>query len=145
MFDKYFERDKLLIDKLKKGEHIFLKKNELQDEIIKEFRSQYKDKYHKLKTKILQRSYIKDYQDCLNDDEKFKMVMKYRIDAIGESLIRKKMFSIYDGVYFSETPTEVTGNNLMDELDNLSKELSGNPEILLKINELKKLIERKGK
>lgn len=144
-FDKYFERDKLLIGKLKKGEHIFLKKNELQNEIIKEFCSQYKDKYHKLKTNILQRSYIKDYQDCLNDDEKFKMVMKYRIDAIGESLIRKKMLSIYDGVYFSETPTEVTRNNLMDELDNLYKESIGNQDILLKIDELKELIKSEGK
>lgn len=144
-FDKYFERDKLLISKLKKGEHIFLKKNELQNEITKEFRSQYKDKYHKLKTNILQRSYIKDYQDCLNDDEKFKLVMKYRIDAIGESLIRKKMLSIYDGVYFSETPTEVTRNNLMDELDNLYKESIGNQDILLKIDELKELIKSEGK
>lgn len=144
-FDKYFERDKLLIDKLKKGEHIFLKKNELQNEIIKEFCSQYKDKYHKLKTKILQRSSIKDYQNRLNDDEKFKMVMKYRIDAIGESLIRKKMLSIYDGVYFSETPTEVTRNNLMDELDNLYKESIGNQDILLKIDELKELIKSEGK
>ena len=144
-FDKYFERDKLLIDELKKGEHIFLKNNELQNEIIKEFCSQYKDKYHKLKTKILQRSSIKDYQNRLNDDEKFKMVMKYRIDAIGESLIRKKMLSIYDGVYFSETPTEVTRDNLMDELDNLYKESIGNQDILLKIDELKELIKSEGK
>lgn len=81
----------------------------------------------------------------LSEDEKFKMVMKYRIDAIGESLIRKKMLSIYDGVYFSETPTEITRNNLMDELDNLYKESIGNKDILLKIVKLKELLKAVGK
>lgn len=144
-FDDYYEKDRSLIRKVKRGEYIFRTRSELEKGIINKFHYQYREKYHKLKEKILKESYFKNNDRKLSEDEKFKMVMKYRIDAIGESLIRKKMFSIYDGVYFSETPTEVTGNNLMDELDNLSKESSGNPEILLKINELKKLIEREGK
>ena len=144
-FDDYYERDQSLISKVKKGECIFRTRSELDEGIINKFHYQYREKYHKLKEEILKESYFKNNDKKLSEDEKFKMVMKYRIDAIGESLIRKKMLSIYDGVYFSETPTEVTGNNLMDELDNLYKESIGNQDILLKIDELKELIKSEGK
>lgn len=144
-FDDYYEKDRLLIRKVKRGEYIFRTRSELEKGIINKFHYQYREKYHKLKEKILKESYFKNNDRKLSEDEKFKMVMKYRIDAIGESLIRKKMLSIYDGVYFSETPTEITRNNLMDELDNLYKESIGNKDILLKIDELKELIKSEGK
>ncbi len=83
--------------------------------------------------------------EVIENPDYIKIPYAERIDDLGESLIRKKMLSIYDGVYFSETPTEITRNNLMDELDNLYKESIGNKDILLKIDELKELIKSEGK
>ncbi|MEG3310338.1 hypothetical protein [Streptococcus sp. SS-4456] len=127
-------------DKLKFGEIIFPKLN--QTDYKDEYNTQYRAKYIKLRDDILNNSFIREKFQKSSSDDWFKQILKYRIDAIGEQLIKRKLLSMWDNIRFSEnlsdSSLEKSGmNGLFQKL----KEASGNnKQILTIVSEIEELI-----
>ncbi|HEM5297817.1 TPA: hypothetical protein U1372_000619, partial [Streptococcus suis] len=96
----------------------------------------------KLREGILNNSFIREKIQKSSSDNQFKQILKYRIDAIGEQLIKRKLLSIWDKICFSEnlsdSPSEKSElNGLFQQL----KEASGNNEqILTIVSEIEELM-----
>ncbi|HEM4050336.1 TPA: ATP-binding protein [Streptococcus suis] len=139
LIEKY-KVDKHIIDKLKFGEIIFPKLN--QTDYKDEYNTQYRAKYIKLRDDILNNSFIREKFQKSSSDDWFKQILKYRIDAIGEQLIKRKLLSMWDNIRFSEnlsdSSLEKSGmNGLFQKL----KEASGNnKQILTIVSEIEELI-----
>ncbi|HFR3976990.1 TPA: hypothetical protein ACHVI3_001113, partial [Streptococcus suis] len=91
---------------------------------------------------ILNNSFIREKFQKSSSDDWFKQILKYRIDAIGEQLIKRKLLSMWDNIRFSEnlsdSSLEKSGmNGLFQKL----KEASGNnKQILTIVSEIEELI-----
>ncbi|HFI2473310.1 TPA: AAA family ATPase [Streptococcus suis] len=140
LFKERFNDDKQIIEKLKSGEIIFPEFNETNYK--DEYKTQYREKYIKLRDDILNNSFIREKIQKSSSDDRFKQILKYRIDAIGEQLIKRKLLSMWDKIWFSEnlsdSPSEKSEmNGLFQQL----KEASGNnKQILTIVSEIEKLI-----
>lgn len=137
IFREKFKVDKQIIDKLKFGEIIFPKLN--QTDYKDEYNTQYRAKYIKLRDDILNNSFIREKIQKSSSDDRFKQILKYRIEAIGEQLIKRKLLSIWDNIWFSETPS--SGNSEVDRLLQKLREVSAtNEQVLLRVLEIEELM-----
>ncbi|HFI0037327.1 TPA: hypothetical protein ACGOTT_002322, partial [Streptococcus suis] len=140
IFREKFKVDKQIIDKLKSGEIIFPKFN--QTDYKDEYNTQYRAKYIKLRDDILNNSFIREKIQKSSSDDRFKQILKYRIDAIGEQLIKRKLLSMWDKIWFSDTVPEPSSRN--SEVDRLLQQLrevsAANEQVLLKVSEIENLM-----
>lgn len=131
-FLKKFKADKQIIDKLKSDQSNYKDK----------YKTQYRAKYIKLREDILNNSFIREKIQKSSSDEQFKQILKYRIDAIGEQLIKRKLLSMWDKIWFSETVPEPSSRN--SEVDRLLQQLrkvyATNEQVLLKASEIEELM-----
>ncbi|MGQ7367315.1 AAA family ATPase [Streptococcus suis] len=139
-FIEKFKVDKQIIDKLKSGEIIFPEFN--QTKFKDEYKTQYRAKYIKLREDILNNSFIREKNQKSSSDDQFKQILKYRIDAIGEQLIKRKLLSIWDNIRFSEnlsdSSLEKSGlNGLFQQLKEAS---ANNEQILTIVSEIEELM-----
>ncbi|HFI0130846.1 TPA: AAA family ATPase [Streptococcus suis] len=140
LFREKFKVDKQIIDKLKSGEIIFPEFN--QTNFKDEYKTQYRAKYIKLREGILNNSFIREKIQKSSSDDQFKQILKYRIDAIGEQLIKRKLLSIWDKIWFSEnlsdSPSEKSElNGLFQQLKEAS---ANNEQILTIVSEIEELM-----
>ncbi|MFI3069222.1 hypothetical protein [Streptococcus suis] len=104
-----------------------------------EYNTQYRAKYIKLRDDILNNSFIREKIQKSSSDDRFKQILKYRIEAIGEQLIKRKLLSIWDNIWFSETPS--SGNSEVDRLLQKLREVSAtNEQVLLRVLEIEELM-----
>ncbi|MBO3756889.1 AAA family ATPase [Streptococcus suis] len=140
LFREKFKVDKQIIDKLKSGEIIFPEFNQIN--FKDEYKTQYRAKYIKLREGILNNSFIREKIQKSSSDDQFKQILKYRIDAIGEQLIKRKLLSIWDKIWFSEnlsdSPSEKSElNGLFQQLKEAS---ANNEQILTIVSEIEELM-----
>lgn len=131
-FLKKFKADKQIIDKLKSDQSNYKDK----------YKTQYRAKYIKLREDILNNSFIREKIQKSSSDEQFKQILKYRIDSIGEQLIKRKLLSIWDNIRFSEIiPEPTSGNSEVDSLlQKLRKVSATNEQVLLRVSEIEELM-----
>lgn len=137
LFKERFNDDKQIIEKLKSGEIIFPEFNETNYK--DEYKTQYREKYIKLRDDILNNSFIREKIQKSSSDDRFKQILKYRIDAIGEQLIKRKLLSMWDKIWFSETVPEIASGN-SELLQQIREVFATNKQVLLKVSEIEKLI-----
>ncbi|HFI0620845.1 TPA: AAA family ATPase [Streptococcus suis] len=129
-----------ILDKLKSGEIIFPESN--QTNYKDEYKTQYREKYVKLREGILNNSFIREKIQKSSSDDQFKQILKYRIDAIGEQLIKRKLLFTWDKIWFSDTVPEPSSRN--SEVDRLLQQLrkvyATNEQVLLKASEIEELM-----
>lgn len=140
IFIEKYKVDKQIIDKLKSGEIIFPEFN--QTKFKDEYKTQYRAKYIKLREGILNNSFIREKIQKSSSDDRFKQILKYRIDAIGEQLIKRKLLSMWDKIWFSEnlsdSPSEKSEmNGLFKQLKEVS---ANNKQILTIVSEIEELM-----
>ncbi|CYU43796.1 ATP-binding protein [Streptococcus suis] len=137
LFKERFNDDKQIIEKLKSGEIIFPEFN--RTNYKDEYKTQYREKYIKLRDDILNNSFIREKIQKSSSDDRFKQILKYRIDAIGEQLIKRKLLSMWDKIWFSETVPEISSGN-SELLQQIREVFATNKQVLLKVSEIEELI-----